>query len=66
MKETVTLMRKHGCATAGELKALGLAIPMVQVADRILCAYKQGELTDNELEELGIGSPWTLKPQGQG
>lgn len=52
--EMIELMEKHGCAKAGELDALGIANPFREVAERILRAHAQGELSDDELKELRI------------
>lgn len=54
-RETVELMREHGVETAGELRRLGIASPFEEVAARIVRAHAEGELTDDELRELGIG-----------
>lgn len=47
------LLREHGCDTAGDLPE-GVANPFDEVAARILRAHEDGELTDDELRELGI------------
>ena len=71
-------MREHGVKTMGELRGLGIAIPVEEVAERLIRAHREGEVTDDDLRGLGIGhdadgelvlalSPLaTITPAGQG
>ena len=52
--ETHALMLQHNVEEAGELAADGIELPMEAFARRMFRLYNEGEIDDEDLDELGI------------
>jgi hypothetical protein len=52
--ELVALTRQHGVETAGELEERGIENPFRAVAERLFRSYVEGEMTTEEVQQLGI------------